>query len=201
MKKLLTALVVPLMFCGCEDTDGLLGTDCETCNEKITEYYNKLTKPSNCQVYSFDIDLTEFCSDYIAAEAAGVMRETCSEDNTAIVNPSCPSIGRNNVPFDVYVYGTIPDTVNVDIEYDGIDVNQDLYINQSSSLIFSGFLPAGDLVNVKLYKITGNQEELMRTATPKITYARSEYTIEFERSIEVRYDSTDGYRLYFYNWE
>lgn len=188
-----------LLLAACEKSED---EDCEACNTAISNYYSALLTAPACDSNLADArqEVEDNCSAFAAREAIGAMQESCFE--SAFETPACPSPGRNNIRFLIGIYSSglyLPDPVTMILEYNGRSVSEDLgIISRYETITLPGYVPGGQLMSVKLYNTNSN--ELLKEATPKITFYRHTNTSQI-RSIEVRHDQSNGYRLFFYYFE
>lgn len=192
-------LLLGIFIAGCEKTDD---EDCEACNTAINNYYSAMLGATACDATLVDArqEVEDNCSAFVAREAIGAMQENCYESVFEV--PECPAPGRSDVRFLIGIFTTglyLPDDVTMILEYNNGSVSEDLgRFGRYETITLPAYVPGGQLMNVKLYATNSNQ--LLKEATPKITYYRPTNTDQI-RSIEVRHTPDTGYRLFFYYFE
>ncbi len=189
--KLLTSLIIVLLLIGCTDTE-----NCNECDLALKDYFNS-TFTGNCTANAAQVN--EMCKSNVAKQAVGIIRESCYEGFRK--EAFCEPLGRDQVAFDVSVLQgrTIPNEVRVEISYSGGKIETLLDNGEFYNLTFNGFIFANVLIDVDLYD--ARTDELLFSATPKVTYDRLESHIQKNRVIQVEKDDTFGWRLFFFNWE
>lgn len=192
MYKYLLITLMPLLFCQCLKDSGT--ETCNDCDVALLDYFNSLG--NNC--VADDGPVLDNCSSFRHIQGVGLMRESCLQGNAE--QAFCNNTGRSAAPFYFATWRAVPKDVRVDMTYGGHTESINVTNLTDEVRVFDGFLPANALVDVKMYD--ANTGDLLASATPKISYARTENNLSKEREVWVDYlTDTDEWRFYFLLWE